>query len=235
MKSAWVWIGLISGLAVGACAGFLAGSAQSPARPAEAVRPTAPNAAAGQALDRPEEAQRVVVELSALRAELRALREDFLTSTADARQAAQLKEPQPGLASEPPRREVPPPVPVELQDLALQVEVLQAAVDGLTQALEELTEAEWPSAAPPTIAQIRAGKPYTDWAAVKAVHQAYNAAATDEGKQAVVEALKYMTYDEVLARFGRPSEIGAGWIRYGELLGLDFLSGYVVNAAIEEP
>jgi hypothetical protein len=188
----------------------------------------------------------VVVELSALRAELRALREDFLTSTADARQAAQEKEPQPGLASELPRREVPPPVPVELQDLALQVEALQAAVDGLAEALGELTEGEWPHSAPPTIAQLRAGKPYTDWAAVKAVLEAYDAAvavegrlavanATDEGKMPVVEGLKYMTYDEVLARFGRPSLIEAGWIAYGERLGLRFLNGYVVHAEIDDP
>ena len=83
---------------------------------------------------------------------------------------------------------------------------------------------------PPTLAQVRAGKQKTDCAEIESFYSTHGKGAAD--------AVRFMTYDEILATFGPPTEMRRDgvWVYMCSLEGgaleilMQFRNGYVAES-----
>jgi len=115
------------------------------------------------------------------------------------------------------------------EDLVARLEALQTSMDKLT---ERIRENFWFDP-PPSLGEIRGGKPSADWREFDILFEAYR---IDKGK--AMDHIRGMTYSDVLARFGPPVSMKAQGVWYYErerqeggpvAARLFFVGGYVAG------
>ena len=121
--------------------------------------------------------------------------------------------------------------PDALPDVLEQLRALEASIRSLEHAIKSQ---EWVTT-PPTLEQLRSASPEPRWGEIEPLRGLYKQGRHDEARSFV----HYLTYDEILSKFGRPTHISSNgnwyYTRTGEFGGslytmqLTFLDGYVTR------